>query len=130
MNETIFERFKLILMAWVDLMFMLFLAFVTIFILCFIVVLFSAKEARADDFEKLQQKVEALEQAREDDANQLQDPFYWSMREQIQDSYTTGYESRGSRALKQQMLADSYPEYFDPNYNYNRRKKYIDMDDY
>jgi hypothetical protein len=86
--------------------------------------------AFADEFEKLQQKIEALEQAREDDAEQLEDPFYWSMREQIQDSYTTGYESSTSRALKQQMLADSYPEYFDPNYNYNRRKKYIDMYDY
>jgi hypothetical protein len=92
--------------------------------------IFVAYCCKADEFEKLQQKVEALEQAREDDAEQLEDPFYWSMREQIQNSYTTGYESSTSRVLKQQMLADSYPEYFDPNYNYNKRKKYIDMYDY
>jgi hypothetical protein len=84
--------------------------------------------AFADEFEKLQREVQALQEARKADREQQQDPFYWSMREQIEDRHITGYESRTSRALKRQLLIDSYPEYFDSDYNYRKAEKYLDLD--
>ena len=84
--------------------------------------------AFADEFEKLRREVQALQEARKADREQQQDPFYWSMREQIEDRHMTGYESRGSRALKRQLLIDTYPEYFDSDYNYRKAEKYLDLD--